>query len=269
MTCASIFAPTDFGSFSLSRLRRDFASELRCRSDPSLYCDSPQCVPTISDPIYRQFRNPRSRGLFRRAWNGRSGIRDLRRSADLTKYRNLEASPLDNQTIAKLRKTAYEDDIREEGLWLKALNKFKIGVKFYGFSWIRGNLGLVIEKVTEKHMVLKEPDEPETMQMFRNLLQMKTEKGFRVTKETIQELDRILDLMIKNEIMAGDLQFLLTESGRLILIDPELFRKYSPDEDYQTPKQFAEDQRQNFKDLLLPFMINYLPNTSGNSRFAK
>ncbi|MGZ5280581.1 MAG: hypothetical protein ACXWC9_11585, partial [Pseudobdellovibrionaceae bacterium] len=204
---------------------------------------------------------PASEILDRRYFQGEEGLAKLESGSYqghfvIMKYRDSRVSPDDQSISAKARRALAKDKISHEAHWLQVLNRLKLGIKVFGTTEIYGHPALVIERVTEKNMTLKEPDTLEDLQYFRNLLQLRTEQGFRVTKETIQELDRALDLLAENQIMAGDLQFLLTQSGRLVLIDAELFREHKPSVDDLSPQESADEKRRNFKALLVPFIVN-------------
>ena len=164
----------------------------------------------------------------------------------VVKYRTSNVYLEFDPVFHKERVQAYEKEFENEANWYKWLNAHNIGVKYFGMSAVDGQKGIVIGRVKEKHVLLKEPNDDATVEDYRH--QFERQK-IKITAATIKELDRVINLFIKNNVMPFDLQFLITQTGQLILIDPEGFRLHQPN-DYFTSKQLNEKLRKNFKRIL-------------------
>ena len=97
--------------------------------------------------------------------------------------------------------------------WLKFLNHYGLGPKVFGFTkgWrVNGTRSQVL------YAVVMEQIEGVNTKNFHS-------SAFLAQKSAIAEVERTGDLLSKHGVVANDLQFLITKTGRAILIDPEHF----------------------------------------------
>lgn len=165
-----------------------------------------------------------------------------------------ESNPLKeiDMEFYKTQRASNLKDAKNEARWLLWFNALGVGAKFYGFTFIDGQIAIVVERVTEPNVVLKEPNESDPISDYRKEF---AQKKIRVTKETIASLNKVIDLLLEHQVMGYDLQFLLTQSGKLVLIDTEGFKKYD-EYDMYSPEQLAMTQARNFKRVLEAMMSN-------------
>lgn len=155
----------------------------------------------------------------------------------------------DDRPFWKERVAAAERSMRNEAFWLSWLNSHGIGVPFLGFTKIDGQIGIVTELIEGTHVVLKEPsaDEPS-----RHYVDHFNRYGISGSKKYLKEIDRIIDLLIANNVMMFDLQFMFTSTGEMHLIDAEGFQIYDPSNPNHlfTPEQLGERARTQFKRII-------------------
>ncbi len=185
---------------------------------------------------------PKEQIVHRRIFNGDQGTASLQSGrykgqSVIVKYR----IPYTREAI-----TYDKTELENGGRWLKWLNAQDIGVKFFGFTKVDGRPGMVIERVTESNKILKEPNNID--EVADEVKRLKRSK-IVANEQTISELNRAIDTLIANNIIAVDLQFLITTSGKLILIDPDAFRYHRPG-DWKNSAEVGESQRQLFLAVL-------------------
>ena len=211
---------------------------------PSLSCESVHGLSFLSRHI---FAADKVSGL--KYFTGDDGSAYLRSGVFngkpvILKFRDM--SMYGDDTVSR-----FESALIQEGEVLRWLNQYQLGVHFYGFTRIEGHLALIVEKVTEKNITLKEPNESDSKAAFTMALK---KKGILVTKETLNEFILAIDILAKNQIMPFDLQFLLTASGKLILIDPEGFRLHQST-DLFTSEAIVEKQKRGHVGLFFILIL--------------
>lgn len=134
---------------------------------------------------------------------------------------DLWETPIDNPRLILKFNSGSFDSLIAEAKWLRWLNSHGLGVKFLGFTQLKDRLAIVIDKVSERNVILKEPNKIDTPEEYLSYF---NEMGVSVTPKMISEIENATQFLTKGNVLAVDLQFLLTETGRVVLIDPESFR---------------------------------------------
>lgn len=136
------------------------------------------------------------------------------------KFRSFEGYTKDMESLKTEQVRIARNSLVKEANWLRWLNARQIGVPFVGFTSVRNNLALVIKEVAEPNILIKAPN---AVSEIKSIVSEIRSQGFYTTSETIAEFKRVAKILEEAVIMPVDIQFLLTSSGKLILIDPEHF----------------------------------------------
>ena len=140
-----------------------------------------------------------------------------------------------------------ENSARNEAYWLSWLNQQGIGVKFLGFTRVKSQLGIITEQLDKNHIVLKIPNSDDTIKMYADEFK---QKKIIVDASAIKSIERTINLLVKNNVMIFDIQFIFTRDGQVLLIDAEGFRFHRPQSDIFTPKQLGDRAKKEFKRIL-------------------